>query len=148
MTLVKFNSDKNKNEGVLMPSFNNVFDSIFTDSFFSGRDIAVVPAVNICETPDHFQIELAAPGLVKEDFKINLERNLLSISVEKEQENQQQGKNFSRREFSYTSFVRSFTLPESADENNIEAKYNDGILLLQIAKREEAKVTTRQISIS
>jgi len=148
MTLVKFNSDKNKNEGALMPSFNNVFDSIFTDSFFSGRDIAVVPAVNICETPDHFQIELAAPGLVKEDFKINLERNLLSISVEKEQENQQQGKNFSRREFSYTSFVRSFTLPESADENNIEAKYNDGILLLQIAKREEAKVTTRQISIS
>ncbi|SFH21534.1 Hsp20/alpha crystallin family protein [Pedobacter insulae] len=148
MTLVKFNSDKNKSEGTLIPSFNNVFDSIFTDSFFSGRDIAVVPAVNICETPDHFQIELAAPGLVKEEFKINLERNLLSISVEKEQENQQQGKNFSRREFSYTSFVRSFTLPESADENNIEAKYNDGILLLQIAKREEAKVTTRQISIS
>ncbi len=148
MTLVKFNSDKNKNERAMVPSFNSVFDSIFTDSFFSGRDTAVVPAVNICETPDHFQIELAAPGLVKEDFKINLERNLLSISVEKEQQNQQQGKNFSRREFSYTSFVRSFTLPESADENNIEAKYNDGILLLQIAKREEAKVTTRQISIS
>jgi HSP20 family protein len=148
MTLVKFNSDKNKNERTMVPSFNSVFDSIFTDSFFSGRDTAVVPAVNICETADHFQIELAAPGLVKEDFKINLERNLLSISVEKEQQNQQQGKNFSRREFSYTSFVRSFTLPESADENNIEAKYNDGILLLQIAKREEAKVTTRQISIS
>jgi len=149
MTLVKFNSENNnKNQRSLVPAFGGVFDSIFTDSFFSGRDMALVPAVNICETADHFHVELAAPGLAKEDFRINLERRMLSISVQKELANDEEGKNFSRKEFSYSSFTRSFTLPDSADENAIGAKYNDGILKVDIPKREEAKNVTRQISIS
>ena len=149
MTLVKFNSDKqNNNHRGLVPTFGGVFDSIFTDSFFRGSDMAVVPAVNICETADHFHVELAAPGLSKEDFRINLERKMLTISVHKENSSEQEERSFSRKEFSYRSFTRSFTLPDSADENAIEAKYNDGILKVEIPKREEAKNITRQISIS
>ena len=145
MTLVKFNSENNnKNQRSLVPAFGGVFDSIFTDSFFSGRDMALVPAVNICETADHFHVELAAPGLAKEDFRINLERKMLKISVQKEQSNEDNGKNFSRKEFSYSSFTRSCTLPDSA----IEAKYDEGILKVDIPKKEEAKNVTRQISIS
>ena len=148
MTLVKFNSDKNNNQRGLVPSFSNVFDSIFTDSLFSGRDLAQVPAVNIGETRDHFQIELAAPGLNKEDFKINLERKIMTIAVQKEQVNNEQERNFSRMEFSYNAFTRSFTLPDSADDNGIEANYRDGILRINIPKREEAKMASRQIAIS
>lgn len=147
MTLVKFNADKNNQKG-LVPSFNNLFDQVFTDNFFSGRDMALVPAVNICETADHFHVELAAPGLAKEDFRINLERKMLTISVQKELSNEEEGKSFSRKEFSYSSFTRSFTLPDSVEENAIEARYSDGILKVDIPKREEAKNVSRQISIS
>jgi HSP20 family protein len=148
MTLVKFNADNNNSQRGLVPNFNSVFDSIFTDSFFSGRDTTLVPAVNISETSDQFLVELAAPGLAKEDFKINLERRLLTISVQKEQAGEEQSKNYSRREFGYSSFTRAFTLPESADENKISARYADGVLYLEIPKKEEAKMTARQISIS
>lgn len=145
MTLVKFNSDKKKN--ALMPGFNDVFDSIFNDHFFADRVITRVPAANISESTDHFHIELAAPGLKKEDFKLKLERNVLNISVEQNAENNEDQKSYAKREFSYSSFVRSFTLPESADDNGIEAKYTDGVLAIDIPKREEAKAVSRQIDI-
>ncbi len=144
MTLVKFNSDK---KNALMPGFNDVFDSIFNDTFFGDRLMTRVPAANISESNDHFHVELAVPGLKKEDFKLNLDRNALSISVEQNAENAQQERNYTKREYSYSSFVRSFTLPESADLNGIEAKYNDGVLCVDIPKREEAKMAARQIEI-
>ncbi|MNY44893.1 18 kDa heat shock protein [compost metagenome] len=106
-----------------------------------------VPAANISESSDHFHVELAAPGLKKEDFKLKLERDVLSISVEQLNDDQQQGRNYAKREYSYNSFVRSFTLPESADQGGIEAKYADGVLCIDIPKREEAKVQSRQIEI-
>jgi len=146
MTLVKFNSDSNKRNS-LMPGFSDVFDSIFNDTFFSDRMVTRVPAANISESPDHYHLELAAPGLKKDDFKLNLERNVLNISVEQTQQDNQQERNFNKREFSYTSFVRSFTLPDSADENGIEAKYQDGILCIDIPKKEEAKMQSRQIEL-
>jgi len=145
MTLVKFNPDNKKN--TLMPGFNDVFDSIFNDTFFADRMVTRVPAANISESADHYHIELAAPGLKKEDFKINLERKVLNISVEQSNENKQEEKNYAKREYNYKSFVRSFTLPESADENGIQATYNDGILTINIPKREEAKTLSRQIEI-
>ncbi|MDP9078683.1 MAG: Hsp20/alpha crystallin family protein [Bacteroidota bacterium] len=144
MTLVKFNKNGNN---TLMPGFNDVFDSIFNDSFFSDRMITRVPAVNISESENNYHVELAAPGLKKEDFKLNLERNQLSISVETSSEQADNQKNYSKREYSYSSFVRSFTLPDSADHSNIEASYTDGILRIDIAKREEAKAVRRQIEI-
>lgn len=146
MTLVKLNAE-NKKKNVLMPGFNDVFDSIINDTFFSDRLLTRVPAANISESPDHFHLELAAPGLNKEDFKLNLERNVLSVTVEKQPKDQQNQKHFTKREYSYTSFVRSFSLPESADENNIQAKYADGILTIEIPKKEEAKTISRQIEI-
>lgn len=146
MTLVKFNADK-KNNNSLLPSFNDVFESIFNDSFFNDRLVARVPAANISETEDHYHVELAAPGLKKEDFKINLDRNVLNISVERQNESSDVQKNYSKREYSYSSFVRSFTLPDSANAENIEAAYTDGVLKIDIAKREEAKAIRRQIEI-
>ena len=146
MTLVKFNPNNNKKNG-LMPGFNDVFDSIFNDTFFSDRMMSRVPAANISESKDHYHVELAAPGLKKEDFKLSLERNVLSISVEQSTQNNTEERSFNKREFSYNSFVRSFTLPESADESGIEAKYENGVLCINIPKREEAKMQSRQIEI-
>jgi HSP20 family protein len=130
-----------------MPGFGDVFESIFNDTFFSDRMVSRVPAVNISESQDHFHIELAAPGLKKEDFKLNLDRNQLSISVEQNSESSGREKNYNKREYCYTSFVRSFTLPESADHNQIQAGYTDGVLKIDIAKKEEAKSIVRQIEI-
>lgn len=145
MTLVKFNPENKRNS--LVPGFSDVFDSVFNDTFFTDRMISRVPAANISETKDNYHVEIAAPGLKKEDFKLNLERNVLNISVEKRKEEKQEERNFSKREYSYSSFVRSFTLPESANENGIQATYNNGILTIDIPKREEAKTVSRQIEI-
>jgi HSP20 family protein len=145
MTLVKFNNGL-KNAAV-SPFFNDVFDSILNDSFIGDKLVARVPAVNIAENENEFQIELAAPGLKKEDFKINLDKNVLTVSAEKKNESVEDGKKFSKREYSYNSFTRSFTLPESADQAKIEADYADGILKLIVAKKEEAKFQTREIAI-
>ncbi|AYL97361.1 Hsp20/alpha crystallin family protein [Mucilaginibacter celer] len=145
MTLVKFNPAKNN--GSLMPGFNDVFDSIFNDTFFNDRLTSRVPAANISETEDHYHVELAAPGLKKEDFKLSLDRNVLNVSVDQQSQNNDNHKNYSKREYSYTSWVRSFTLPESANPDNIEATYTNGVLNIDIAKREEAKIVRRQIEI-
>ena len=130
-----------------MPGVNDIFESIFNDTFFSDRMVTRVPAVNVSETEGNYHIELAAPGLKKEDFKLNLENNVLNIAVEQTTDQRDIQKNYSKREFSYNSFVRSFTLPESADEGAIDATYTDGILRIDIAKREEAKPIRRQIEI-
>ena len=144
MTLVKFNHKPNN---TLMPGFNDVFDSIFNDTFFCDRMVARVPAVNISETAESYHLELAAPGLKKQDFKISLDRKVLNISVEQQNESSEEGKRFSRKEFSYSSFVRSFTLPDLADQSRIEAAYEDGVLKVDIAKKEEAKIASRQIAL-
>src|ERR1700740_64610 len=145
MTLVKFNNGQ-KNYSV-NPFFNDVFDTILNDRFLGGRQAAQVPAVNIAETENEFHIELAVPGLKKEDFKINLEKNVLSVSAQKKEENVEEGKKFSKREYNYSSFTRTFTLPETVDHSKIDAEYVDGILKLNVAKREEAKIQTREIAV-
>ena len=103
--------------------------------------------VNILETDNSYELHLVAPGLKKEDFKINLDKNVLSVSAEKKVENAVEGKRYSKREYSYNSFVRSFTLPETADAANIEAEYTDGVLKLNVAKKEEAKIQSREIAV-
>ncbi|MFA6083523.1 Hsp20/alpha crystallin family protein [Mucilaginibacter sp.] len=142
MTLVKWN---NKTNNALLPGFNDVFESIFNDTFFNDRMVTRVPAVNISESNDHYHIELAAPGLKKQDFKISVDHDQLSISVE--QQTEQNDRKFNKREYSYTSFVRSFTLPELADQDRIEAAYEDGVLKIDVAKKEEAKTVSRQIEL-
>ena len=145
MTLVKFNNGLKNN--AVNPFFNDVFDYILNDSYLGNKLVARVPAVNIAETENEFHIELAVPGLKKEDFKINLDKNVLTVSAEKKTENAEEGKKFSKREYSYSSFTRSFTLPESADHSKIEADYADGILKLIVAKKEEAKFQSREIAV-
>lgn len=141
MTLVKFN---NGHRNAVNPFFSDVFQSLLNDSQVSDRLINKTPAVNIAETENQFEIELAAPGLSKEDFKINLDKNVLSVSADKKVE---EGKKYSKKEYAYNSFVRSFTLPETADQSKIEAEYVDGILKLNVAKKEEAKLQVREIAV-
>lgn len=109
-----------------------------------------LPAVNIRETIEGFEVEMAAPGMTKQDFKIELDNNLLSISSEKKQEvEKKEGERYTRKEFSYHSFHRSFTLPTGVvDADKINARYENGVLHLNIPKKEEAKPRPpKQISI-
>jgi HSP20 family protein len=145
MTLVKFNGNRTNN--ALLPGFNDVFESILNDTFFTDRMVTRVPAVNISESADKYFIELAAPGLKKGDFKISIDDNHLNVSVEQQNEQADNNRKFNKREFSYTSFVRSFTLPDMADHNRVEALYEDGVLCIEVAKKEEAKSVSRQIEL-
>ncbi len=99
-----------------------------------------LPSVNIKENTENFEVEVAAPGFDKSDFDIKLDNNLLTISSEKRVENEvKEGEKITRQEFSYQSFTRSFTLPEIVEGDKITAKYENGILLINIPKKEEAK---------
>jgi HSP20 family protein len=146
MTLVKFNEGKNRGS-LVRPGFDDIFESILNDTFLSDRMVSRVPAVNISETDGHYHTELAAPGLKKADFKVNLDRDILTISAEHQTDHSENDKKYNKREYSYTSFVRSFTLPDSADDDAIEAEYADGVLKINVAKKEEARTASRQIEI-
>ena len=144
MTLVKFGRE-HKN-GSVNPFFNDVY-SLLNDSFLSERNVAAAPAVNIAETENAFEVALAVPGLKKDDIKISLDKNVLSVSAEIKTETTDETKKYSKREYNFNSFKRSFTLPQSADSSKIEAAYVDGILTLNIAKKEEAKFQSREITL-
>jgi HSP20 family protein len=133
----------------------------FIDNFFS-RDLmdwntfnfsntdTTIPAVNVKEDNDKFTIEVAAPGMKKEDFRLKLENNQLTISSERsEEKNEEEKGRYSRKEFSYQAFQRTFSLPQGHIQNDkIAAKYNDGILSIELPKREEVKPQpTKEISI-
>ncbi len=136
-----------------LPSLIENFFSRDMNDFFNSNMPAMsnVPAVNVVEHQDGFRIEVAAPGLKKEDFKLNLNHNNLTISAyqeSKKEETEQNGEKYTRREFSYSSFQRTFTLPTSVDAESIQATYADGVLKIELPKREEAKVKPpRQIEI-
>jgi len=124
--------------------FDDFFNRSWNDWFDGGLSSRVmnVPAVNISERKDDFLVTLAAPGLKKEDFKIDLESNVLTISSEKEEETKEEDEKYTRKEYSYSSFQRSFMLPEDVNQNTIQANYKDGVLHLILPKKEEAKKLT------
>jgi len=135
MSLVRFSNQ--------LPS---MFDRLFEGDLFdwSNRNFSLtnttLPSVNIRENPDAFTVEVAAPGFDKGDFKLELNHDVLTISSEKQVENEtKEGEHYSKREFSYQSFIRSFTLPNTADGERIDASYDKGILNVVIPKKEEAK---------
>lgn len=136
-----------KRNGNQVPGFHrSFFDDIFGRELFNWENnnfsttSTTLPSVNVKETADTYEVEVAAPGLEKNDFKVTLEGNLLTISSEKENQQTSEQENFTRREFSYQSFQRSFELPKNVvDEENISARYENGLLLLSIPKKEEAK---------
>ena len=130
-----------KRNGNLFPRVvNDLLDreTLFSpDIFDNAWDFSVkVPSANITENHKDYKIEVAAPGLEKKDFKIELENRMLTISSEKEEEKKEENKNFKRREFSYSSFSRSFQLPEEVLADKIDAKYENGILRLSVPKKE------------
>jgi len=147
MTLTKLTNQKHRN---MDPWMNNVFETLFSEPFLETRLTSKVPAVNISETKAGYQIELAAPGLKKEDFKINLEKDILSVSAEKKEEkseNSDDKKCFSKREFNFQSFTRSFNIPESINTADIQANYENGILSVNLTKKEEEIVKQRFIEV-
>lgn len=124
-------------------AFPSIFNEMFNDNFWGWNpevSKATVPAVNIAESEEEYKLELAVPGLKRDDIKINVEDHRLTISSEKESSNEEKTEEYHKREFNYASFRRSFTLPElEIDEDNIDAKFEDGILTVHLPKREEAK---------
>lgn len=140
MNLIKRNA--NQQSGLSRMFFDDVFGrELFNweNNNFSTTS-TTLPSVNIKETTDTYEVEVAAPGLEKNDFKVTLDGNLLTISSEKENKQVSEQQNFTRREFSYQSFQRSFELPKNVvDEENISARYENGLLLLSIPKKEAAK---------
>jgi HSP20 family protein len=115
------------------------FNGDLIPRFFESENRRSLPAVNIVEGKDYYRIEVAAPGLRKEDFIINLDNNVLTVSSEREEKQESNEDKVMRREFSYYSFKRSFTLPETVNADKISANHKDGILHISIPKREEAK---------
>ncbi|MBI2281196.1 MAG: Hsp20/alpha crystallin family protein, partial [Bacteroidetes bacterium] len=136
-TLVKSNEK-------IFPSIPLMFDDFFARDFFNLTNFNqgyTLPAVNIQETEDRFILELAVPGMVKEDFKIELNNNNLVITAQRENQVEDEGGNYTRKEFSYKHFSRSFKLPETKVQvDNISAKYDKGILSINIPKQANSVV--------
>ena len=136
-----------KGNGNLMNQMPLLFDDFFNRDIFNwglsnfSNTNTTIPGVNIKETADNFEVEVAAPGMSKKDFKIELDGNALTISSEKtNRQEDKEDEKYTRKEFSYQSFYRTFTLPkEVVDVDKIEAKYDNGLLHLLIPKKEEAK---------
>jgi HSP20 family protein len=148
LNLLKRN--RNKTNSSTEPWVEDSFDlpALFDD--FMSRDLftpsfnttgVTTPAVNIIETPDEFLLEMAAPGMKKNDFKVELHNDVLTVSYDHEHNREGERRNWKYRtnEFNYHSFSRSFSLPETVEAEKIKAKYDDGILNLIIPKKEESK---------
>ncbi len=126
-----------KRNNLFFPSLMNDF---MGPDWFGGTDKwnTSVPAVNIKDNTEGFELELAVPGMKKDDFTVEIDNDVLTISSEMKSENEEKKDNYTRKEFSYSSFKRAFTLPETVDGAKIDAKYEDGILKLTLPKKQEA----------
>lgn len=145
MTLVKVNNPINR-------SFDGLMNELFNDLPLSfgktlREDVLHFPPANIVEKNDLYHIELAVPGMDKADFNVKLDERILTISAEKKTEKNAETDKMIRREFSHKAFKRSFTLDERIDTTNISAKYENGILVLELPKKENVKNGTKDITI-
>jgi HSP20 family protein len=146
MSLIKFN-----NRNRLFPSWNNdslksflSSDEFFNNDFF--EEDSLMPAMNVKEHDDDFEIEFAAPGFSKKDFEVTINENILNVCGEKKQEREDKNDDYTRKEFSYNSFRRSLTLPKSVNtEQDVKAIYKNGILKLNLHKKEEAKEQPKKV---
>ncbi len=152
---VKNGSEKNSNLGFRsLPSLSSWMDDIinksFGNEFVSNFNTGItLPAVNVLDNAEEYIVEMAVPGLKKSDFDISLDNQMLSISAERSTEHEDTDDNYTRREFGYSSFKRTFSLPETVETDKIKAKYEDGLLKVLLPKRDEAKKKPlKQIKIS
>ena len=127
---------------------SGLLDNFFGDDFITRDYAQFVPAVNLSEDEKQYHVELSAPGFEKGDFKIELNESILIISGQHQTEKEVKEKNFSRKEFNYGSFQRSFSLPEEINEEAIDARYKNGILNVTLPKKEESKKAAKEIKIS
>jgi len=128
----------------MMEDFWNT-DRFFEKPIFTGETL---PAVNIRETKGNYELEVAAPGFKKEDFKITTENGLLTISAETKSELNEEKENYTRREFSCSSFTRTFSLPENALEEKIDANYKDGVLKIDLKKTEKSLPAKKEVKVN
>ncbi len=140
MTTLKFNQPTLK-------TLDSFLDSLLSDFPATRNSSLNFPAVNIVETNDDYQLEFNVPGRKKDDFKITVDKNILTVSFDKNEENKEENKQFIKREFVTQSFKRSFTLDEKINADDINAKYEEGILFLTLPKKEEVKVLPKEISV-
>ena len=145
MTLVKVNNRLSGSFDGLMNDMFNEFPSHISKAV--REDVLHFPPVNIEETAGSYLLAVAAPGFVKNDFIVKLENKLLSISTERKVEKEENTPRMIRKEFSYKTFKRSFTIDEKIDAENISAKYENGILKLELPKKEIAKAVAKEINI-
>ena len=146
MTLVKFNKSTHCNFNQLVDRFFTAFPRLFNENFNNPSRKGFVP-VNVKESKDAYQLEVVAPGFEKNDFKVNIEGDLLTVSAEKKTEVKDENDKQVRREYSYQSFKRSFTLDEKVDASKIDAKYVNGVLALNLPKKTEVKEAAKEITI-
>jgi HSP20 family protein len=145
MTLVKVNNPLSKTFDGMMKELFNEFPAAVNKAV--REDVLHFPPVNIIEKSNAYLVELAAPGYEKTDFNVKLEGNILTISTEKKETDIESTDKMIRREFSYRSFKRSFTIDEKINVENINARYENGILKLELPKKEDLKVNAREINI-
>ena len=143
----------NWRRGDMFPSLSSMVENFFdNDNDFERwwKGAKSVPAVNVVENDKNFELEVAVPGMKKEDFKVEVKDGILMISAESKREEEEKKNNYTRREFSYSSFSRSFTLPENVNADTIVANYKDGILKLNMPKKVVGKMeeTGKKIAIS
>lgn len=144
MAIVKWNPGFVSNvDSFFDDFFKSQFPSLNRAKFASNRE--TMPSVNVKETDNEYELEVAAPGMDKKDFNVTVENGVMTISAEKELKKDKEEDGYTRKEFSYTSFHRSFTLPEGADDGKIDAKYKDGILHIILPKKPEAKPQAAKI---
>ncbi len=140
MTTLRFNQPTLK-------TLDSFLDNLLSDLPVTKNNPMNFPAVNICETNDNYQLEFNVAGRRKEDFKITVDKNILTVSFEKNEEQKDETKQFIKKEFVTQSFKRSFTLDEKINADDINAKYENGILFLTLPKKEEVKVLPKEISV-
>ncbi len=134
-------------------SLPNFVDEFFNGDLFPGmlnweNGYNTSPAVNVQESEKEYSIEVAAPGLSKKDFHVNIEDNVLTVASESKQENEEKEDNYLRREFHYNAFKRCFTLPENTDADSIKASHKDGILYISVPKAEAKSIPVKEVKIN
>jgi HSP20 family protein len=152
MTLIR------RRNGGLIPSFRSSLSELFDSDLLMNPPIfetpyynrfSKIPGANIRETDNEFIVEVAAPGMKKKAFKVDIDNNMLEIKVEKEEEKKEDKESYTRREYDYTAFYRSFNLPDTVQSEKIKAEYEDGILKVHLPKVAEAKrKPAKEIAIS
>jgi HSP20 family protein len=146
MTFVKFNTSS---RGQNTPGFSKIINDLMENDFPTFRpNTSNLPAVNISETELSYHIELSIPGFTKTDISIAIDGDTLTISGEKADETEKNQKKYSRKEFSFQNFKRSFTMPDHIDNEKVAAKFEDGILSVEIPKKETVQATTRKIHLN